>query len=232
MKNLRLFLTLEHHCSYLAGRMACNLVVDPEAVNQPVYSYLARQGYRRSGDHIYRPHCGSCTECRSLRIPVEDFQTSRSQQRTWRKNQDLTLNIRPAEYVEQHYRLFERYLHNRHRDGGMDDTSPEHYLTFITSSWSDTWLYEFHRGEELLAVAVVDHLLDGLSAVYTFFDPEQSRRGLGVYVILKQIEQARQRSLDWVYLGYWVRECDKMTYKSAFKPHQLFIAGRWQTVDD
>lgn len=224
---LRLYITVEHTCSYLPERTARNLVADPEVVDQDLYNQLARLGFRRSGGHIYRPHCTGCTACLSLRIPAQRFQPNRSQQRTWRKNQDLTVTERYCTLDPEHYRLFRQYLHSRHRGGGMDETSPANYLSFITSSWSDTRLYEFRSATQLIAVAVVDYLDDGLSAVYTFFEPEARQRGLGTYVILWQIAHAAQLGLDWVYLGYWIEQSEKMSYKAKFHPHEVYRAGRW-----
>jgi arginyl-tRNA--protein-N-Asp/Glu arginylyltransferase len=224
---LRFFLTSSYPCSYLPAHFARNLVVDPEAIDNSLYSFLATLGFRRSGNYIYRPHCSSCSECLSLRIPVAAFRRSRTQQRTWDRNRDLAVNCEPPGFEFEHYKLFKRYLQIRHAEGGMEDTTPEGYLSFITSSWSDTVLHEFRLGSRLLAVAVTDHLEDGLSAVYTYFDPEESARSLGTYAILWQIEEAKRRGLQCVYLGYWVKDCGKMAYKANFQPHQIFTFGKW-----
>ncbi len=226
-RNLRLFVTAEHPCSYLAGRWTRNLVTDPGAVDNGVYAQLAKLGFRRSGSHVYRPHCTGCEECISLRIPVLAFRPDRVQRRTWNKNHDLTVEGVSPYFNTEHYKLFQRYVRARHADGGMDNTTPEGYLAFITSHWCATLLYEFRLDSRLLAVAVTDRFDDGLSAVYTFFDPEQSARSLGTQVVLWQIAEARRQGLQWVYLGYWVRESEKMAYKANFKPHEIFMAGRW-----
>ena len=227
LNTLRLFVTIEHDCNYLPQRLARNLVADPDVTDQQLYSQLAKLGFRRSGDHVYRPHCPNCYACQSLRIPVSRFRPDRSQLRTRKRNQDLLVQEVNCQYSQEHFQLFQRYLHSRHRNGGMDDTDPEHYFSFITSPWSITRLYEFRLQQRLLAVAVVDYLDDGLSAVYTFFDPHEVGRGLGTYTILWQIEKAATLGLDWVYLGYWIRDCVKMTYKSKFRPHEIFLHGRW-----
>lgn len=228
LNDLRLFLTLEHPCNYLPGRSARNLVADLQATDNLTYSQLAQLGFRRSGAHVYRPHCTACRECLSLRIPVSKFQPTRSQQRLWNKNRDLSASTVKAQFKTEHYLLFKRYLKARHFAGGMDDTDPQNYLSFVTSNWSDTLLYEFRLDNRLLAVAVVDRLDDGLSAVYTFFDPDEPRRGLGNYAILWQIGEARRQGLSWVYLGYWIQGCRKMAYKTSFHPHEVFLAGRWE----
>lgn len=230
LRSLRLLLSAEHNCSYLPGRPARHLVADPLVVDNQVYSQLATLGFRRSGDHVYRPHCRGCKACLSLRIPVRDFQPNRSQRRTWNRNRDLQVRCLKPVFDFEHYQLFSRYLQARHPGGGMDDSSPESYLSFITAGWSDTLLYEFRRGDRLLAVAIVDRLDNGLSAVYTFFDPTETARGLGTYAILWQLADARRQELEWVYLGYWVQECHKMAYKANFRPHQVFVGGGWIEV--
>ena len=225
--DLRMFLTTEYSCSYLPNRWARNLVADPTVTDEQLYSRLAALGFRRSGDHVYRPHCRGCVACRSLRIPVERFRPNRGQRRIWARNQDLQVRVLEAEFLDEHFELFARYIQARHAGGGMDPASPENYWAFVTSRWCPTWLCEFRRGRELLAVAVVDCLDDGLSAVYTFFDPLQEKRGLGTHAILWQIDEARRLGLHWLYLGYWVERCDKMAYKSRFTPHEVFVAERW-----
>lgn len=228
--DVRLFLTVEHACSYLPNRTARNLVADPMVVDNRLYTYLATLGFRRSGGYVYRPHCPGCDACQSLRIPVAQFQPNRSQRRIWHRNSGLSVHVRPPRFNPQHYRLFERYVKVRHPKGGMDDVTPDSYLSFIVSNWSDTVLYEFRLNKHLLAVAVTDRLENALSAVYTFFDPEESRRSLGSYAILWQIAEAERQGLDWVYLGYWIEACMKMVYKANFRPHQLFTAGRWLSI--
>ncbi len=228
---LRLFLSADHPCSYLPNRLARHLVADPAAVSNRVYSHLATLGFRRNGDYVYRPHCRGCRACLSLRIPVAAFQPNRAQRRVWRNNEELTVSCQRAHFAPEHYRLFARYLRRRHPDGGMDAGTPESYLGFVSAPWSDTRLCEFRLDDRLLAVAVIDRLEDGLSAVYTFFDPAAAARSLGTYAILWQIDAARRLGLTWVYLGYWVEQCRKMAYKANFRPHQLFSEGRWTAVD-
>ncbi len=224
--DLRMFVTTDYPCSYLPERQARNLVADPEVANMQLYTQLAKLGFRRSGDHIYRPHCRSCSACRSLRINVDHFQPNRSQRRIWDRNQDLQVQASDAQFREEHFQLFARYLRARHLGGGMDPASPENYWSFITSRWSPTRLAAFRCDDELLAVAVIDHLENGLSAVYTFFDPLYPGRSLGTFAILWQIAEAQRLGLTWVYLGYWVEHCAKMAYKSRFKPHELFVSER------
>lgn len=226
---LRFYSSLPHPCSYLEGREAVTLFVDPEApMNMEIYQVLSQVGFRRSGEHIYRPHCGTCHACVPVRIPVARFQANRSQRRCQATNQDLQLNIRPAEFNEKHFQLYREYMQGRHPGGSMDNDDPSAYQRVMSANWSDTLLYEYHRGTELLAVAVVDQCRDSLSAVYTFFKPGESKRSLGVYAILTEIEQARQSGRDWVYLGYWNHESPKMAYKNQYRPLEYFDGLSWQ----
>lgn len=227
--SLRLFLTDAHPCSYLAGHTARNLVADPLAVCDTLYSALVLHGFRRSGEHVYRPHCQGCHACQSLRIPVQRFEPSRSQRRTAERNRDLQVALVEPVLREEHFRLFARYLALRHPDGGMDDATPESYLGFIRSNWSRTFLAEFREpAGRLLAVAVIDALGDGLSAVYTYYEPEADARALGTQAILWQIGEARRRALPHVYLGYWIAGCRKMNYKTRFRPCEVFVNGDWR----
>jgi arginine-tRNA-protein transferase len=227
LQDLRLFLTTEYRCSYLPNRMARNLVADPEEASHRLLSQLTTLGFRRSGGYIYQPYCTRCDACLSLRIPVADFRPSRSQRRAWKRNRDLEVIRLPLRYDPEHYQLFVRYLKHRHRNGGMDDYTPDSYRSIIASEWSHTVLHEVRSGRRLFAVAVVDELEDGLSSVYTYFDPEEDHRSLGTFTVLWQINEALHRDLRWVYLGYWVQACRKMTYKANFNPHEVFVGGRW-----
>lgn len=229
MTQIRLFRGPEHVCSYLPGRTARSVYVDT-AVSLDVHSYssLAAQGFRRSGDLVYRPDCRGCAACVPVRIAAAQFAPNRSQTRTLRGNADLSVTVRPAEFDEAHYQLFHRYLLARHEDGGMADSSREDYIGFLGSSWADTHFVEFRRSDKrLLAVAVVDKLKAGLSAVYTFFDPDEERRGLGTLAVLWQVAEARRLGLDWVYLGFWVEGCRKMSYKEHFRPLDAWLGGHW-----
>ncbi len=228
LQTMKFYATHSHPCSYLPGEEAVTLFVDPAAaMDTATYSALARIGFRRSGEHVYRPHCPYCQACVPVRIPVADFTPDRSQRRTWQRNRDITVHQRPVMFDETHYALYQRYQAQRHPGGGMDEGDEGEYLHFITSPWSDSALYEFQAGRKLLAVAVIDHLSDGFSAVYTFFDPQERSRALGVQAILWQVEEARRRGLDWVYLGYWIAACDKMAYKTRYKPLEFFDGRNW-----
>lgn len=228
---LNFFATPPHPCSYLPEREAVTVFADPHAdKNQALYSTLSRHGFRRSGAHIYRPRCAGCDACVPVRVPVAAFHPRRSQRRTWVRNRDLEVRPRRPGFDLDHYRLYTRYLEHRHPGGGMDDPSPEQFMEFLTSAWADTVFLEFVRGERLLAVAVADVLDDGLSAVYTFFDPAESARSLGVYGVLWEIAEARRLGLDYLYLGYWIARSSKMRYKSEYQPLEYLHDGHWRRM--
>lgn len=230
-RTIKLYASPPHPCAYLPEREAVTQFIDPaQALNSLLYSQLVDAGYRRSGDYVYRPRCGSCQACRPARVSTDLFHPSRSQRRTWRRNQDLNVNLIPADFSEEYFTLYRLYVGNRHPGGDMDVSSPERYREFILSSWSDTWCYEFRLGSRLLAVAVVDRLVQGISAVYTFFHPACAGRGLGTFAVLWQISDAKRMGLPWVYLGYWIQECPKMSYKNHFRPLEIFRDGHWQSL--
>ena len=225
---LAFYRTLPHECGYLPHRQTVNAVVDPALpLNTDLYSRLAELGFRRSGARLYRPACPSCSACIALRIPVAQFQPSRTQRRVWKKDGDLTIEERPAAFRDDHFELYRRYLRSRHPFGGMDDPRPDDYLSFLACPGIDTRFYDIRLAGRCIAVAVADVLSNGLSAVYTFYDPELDERSLGVYAILQQIEISRRLGLPWLYLGYWIEECRKMSYKNLYRPHELFMGGHW-----
>lgn len=220
-----------HACSYLEDRRARNIYPDPNRpLNKQLYSHLIQHGFRRSGDHIYRPYCPDCEACVPVRINVADFKPNRSQRRCLQRNRDIQLKIKPAEFSSEHFDLYCRYLAGRHRGGGMDNPSADSYINFLISSWCDTAFIEFRLQEQLVAVAVTDFIIDGASAFYTFFDPEMSKRSLGTLAILKQIELTRNYELSWLYLGYWIEESPKMRYKSRFSAIEAYQSN-WRRMN-
>jgi len=227
---LPLYITRWHSCSYLPDLRARTLFVDPATpMDGATYQLLLDQGFRRSGTHVYRPACGSCQRCIPLRIPVSDFAPDRSQRRNQGHNcAEILLRDRPARLDPEHYALYRSYVRSRHANGSMADATVQRYFEFLVAPWGgETRFLELRLGTRLMAVAVTDRLPDGLSAVYTFFDPELSKRAPGVYAILCQIEEARRLGLAHLYLGYWIRECPKMSYKDRFRPLEARIGERW-----
>ncbi len=228
-RHLQLYITAESPCSYFENRLSCNLVPAPELpLNMPIYNQLIQHGFRRSGRHCYRPHCKQCQACIACRLAVNDFVYSRSQRRCLKTNQDLTITSVSAGFNKEYFELYRRYLNSRHRDGSMADPSESDFKQFLYSNWSDTRFLELRLNKQLIAVAVTDILSDGLSAVYSFFEPEMQNRSLGTYCILKQIDYAKESGQAYLYLGYWIKNHNKMHYKSNFKPLQVYLDEQWQ----
>lgn len=230
-KHPDIFLSMPHPCSYLPGKTATTLFIDPRyPLDTEKYSRFTQLGFRRSGDLIYRPHCRDCNACVPVRIPAQRFVASRSQRRAWQRNADVRVVAHAPTFDPRHFDLYLRYQALRHPGGGMDDNDPQKYVNFLVSRQVQTTFYEMSAAGRLLGVAVVDHLRDGLSAVYTFFEPEEHARSLGTYAILWQVEQARAAGQPWVYLGYWIAESRKMSYKSGFRPLELYRHGQWSEM--
>lgn len=233
--DLQLYLTGEHDCSYIDGRQARTLFVDPLArVDGERAQWLQQIGFRRSGQHFYRPACRGCQRCVPVRIAVGDFVPNRSQRRNQRRNAaDIQLRYRPAEFTAEHYALYARYLLHRHGDGDMaDDVSVETYTRFLLSAWGgETRFIELRRGDTLLGVAITDIFSDGLSAVYTFFEPDSAERALGTYAVLMQIQEAKRMGLRFLYLGYWIEDSKKMRYKANFRPIEAWDGHSWHRFE-
>lgn len=227
LANIRLFATHPHDCSYLDNKEATTIFVDPnQSVDAKLYSNLSERGFRRSGSHLYRPHCKSCSACVAARVPAQVFKASRKQRKCWNRNQDLTVSSTNRQ-TDEHYELYARYIEERHSDGDMYPPTREQFDSFLTPEWGVTEYLEFRLLDKLVAVAVCDRMSEGYSAVYTYFEPSQSRRGLGVFAILWQIELCKQLNLSNLYLGYWIKQCSKMNYKTDYRPLELLTDNRW-----
>lgn len=232
LRTLVFFATPAHSCSYLPGRSATTMFVDPRAnVDKHLYSQLTALGFRRSGSHYYRPHCEYCNACIPVRLDTRAFQPDRSQRRVWKRNRDVTFNLVPAQFSERYYLLYERYINERHADGDMYPPSRDQFQSFLVEGATESWFLEMSLGDELIGLAVLDQLEDGLSAIYTMFNPDHDQRSLGTLAVLWQIREARERGLPWVYLGYWIRESRKMNYKTRYRPIEALIDGSWQAFD-
>ncbi|NRB40482.1 MAG: arginyltransferase [Pseudomonadales bacterium] len=230
-EQLRLYASAPQPCSYLEGMESEALFIDPEAkMNQHSYSYLSKLGFRRSGNLIYRPDCQHCQACIPIRIPVAHFKTSKSQKRLLKKNTDIRVVKSHSIDDEHFYKLYADYICFRHADGDMYPPSKEQYTSFLNNAIGCTEYFSFMCGDKLIAVAVIDRLNDGFSAVYTFYDPCEEKRSPGTLAVLWQIEHAKQLHLDYVYLGYWIKDSQKMQYKSRFKPAEILLNQQWRPL--
>ena len=232
LNELEFCVTEKHECSYIKQQSATTLFVNPDINLQPQhYNFLATKGFRRSGNNIYRPHCESCSYCIPVKLDVNSFEASKQQRRCWNKNKDINVFSHPAQYNEEHFQLYSRYLQARHTNEGMDPFSKIAYKDIINSQWCHSELLELRLAKQLVAVAVIDKLKDGLSAVYTFFEPELSKRSLGILSIQHEIALVKKRQLKWLYLGYWNPASQKMSYKTRFQPLQYFFNNDWHSIN-
>ncbi len=228
LSELRFFTTPAHECSYLDGREATTLFVDPLArVDTALYSRLSAAGFRRSGSHVYRPCCEGCNACIPVRIPVNRFSASRRHRRVLGKCRDLMVIPRSPVFSPEYFELYRKYIDARHADGDMFPADEDQFRSFLVDGRPEAVFFEFRLQDRLLAVAVADRLDNGYSAIYTFFDPLESARSPGVFAILALIEETRRASMDYLYLGYWIQQCAKMSYKMEYQPLELYVNNRW-----
>lgn len=231
LSTIRLFATQPHSCSYLENKHATTLFVDPnERMDAQLYKQLSELGFRRSGGHVYRPKCESCQACVAARIPVSLFEPNRQQRRCWKRNQDLSIQLLESIDSDEHYQLYECYIAERHQDGDMYPASRSQFRAFLTQEWNVTRFIELRLEGKLVAVVVCDQMENALSAVYTYYDPNLQRRSLGSFAILLQIERAKELGLKYIYLGYWIKACPKMSYKTQFRPLELMVNKHWSLI--
>lgn len=218
-------------CNYLAEQEERLLIaVDERLNNAESYNWLMAQGFRRSGDQVYRPHCINCNACKSLRVIVDEYSPSKSQKRLLKKNQDFTLKV-SQNLNDLYYPLFEHYINTIHTDGSMYPANYDQFKSFLSCNLTQQMFIEIRHQNQLISVAVTDVLKDALSAVYTFYNPEYRNQGIGVFSIIQQIETSKQLNKKFLYLGYQIDECQKMNYKNRYFPHQILVDNTWNTVN-
>ncbi len=225
-----------HQCNYLPDRAARLEFIELKQAHSlatPLFSQFSRLGFRRSGQHLYRPICHHCQRCIATRIPVNEFVRNRTQRKLWHKSATIDITISDCDDAnDQHFALYARYICERHSDGDMYPPSLEGFKRFLQYSFTESFFMEFWQDGQLIMVAVCDKLDDGISAVYTFFDPNIAQTSLGTLAILTQIDYVKQLGLSYLYLGYWVPNSEKMQYKANFAPLELMINQRWHRFDE
>lgn len=230
-ENYQLGITESFTCNYLPDKQERLLVAtDSRLHNTEKYSWLMSEGFRRSGDQVYRPYCLNCRACKSLRVIVDQFTPSKSQKRVLKKNQSFNIKV-SSNVSESYYPLYEQYINTLHSDGSMFPANLQQFNSFLGNNITQQLFIEIYSNDTLVAVAVTDVLLDALSAVYTFYQPKLQSSSLGVFAILKQIEITMVMEKKHLYLGYQIDECKKMNYKNRYYPHQILQDNCWQTVN-
>jgi len=227
----KLFISAPHTCPYIEPETASTVLLDPDyEVDNSLFSVLLKSGFRRSGKTIYKPHCRNCNACVSVRIPAKEYHPNRAQKRCRKRNKDVHTTMVPAKFCEEHFELYSRYQSWRHTGDIMDHRDPERYNEFMVESSIETVFIEYRLDQKLIGLSVCDLPDDGMSAVYTFFDPHMQNRSLGTFAIMKQLDYVREMRLDWLYLGYWIEDCKKMSYKTNFKPIFGYQNKEWRLL--
>jgi arginine-tRNA-protein transferase len=228
-KTLPFYITLPSPCPYLPGEMERKIFTPLDPLNGPYLNdYLTHSGFRRSQNVIYRPACETCQSCKSLRVLAGKFKPNAGFRRINRMNADLTREVTEAFATHEQFTLLRSYLNNRHKEGGMSDMDFERYELMVEDCAAHTEVIEYREESgKLIACCITDTLRDGLSMVYSFFDPKAKKRSLGTYMILDHIDLCVHENLEFLYLGYWVKNSTKMDYKARFAPYELLDKNGW-----
>ena len=228
-EKIQFYTTTEYNCSYIDKMDAQSLVLTPRrSINQNIFQDLIQKGFRRSGQYIYKPNCKSCSACIPIRLAVQKFLSTRTQRKTYKKHAYLIVQETPLIFNQEHFNLYLKYQNNRHSFIKNDKSDLDDFKDFLIKSNVRSKLFEFWDGDLLKIVSIVDIMNDGISAVYTFFDPDDEKVSYGTYSIIWLINWCKTQQLKYMYLGYWIGECTKMKYKTNFKPYELYIKGYWQ----
>jgi leucyl-tRNA---protein transferase len=237
LTTLQFYATAPYACSYLPGKIARSQVATPShLIHADLYGELVNAGFRRSGLYTYRPYCDSCHACIATRIPVTSFQANRSQRRAWKKHRELEIRVLNLAFQDEHYELYQQYQNTRHADGDMDRDDKDQYMQFLLQSRVNSRIVEFRDGSQgpepgkLRMISMIDILEQGISSVYTFFDTSSPSASYGTFSILWQIKQALELKLPYLYLGYYIQNSDKMSYKAKFEPIEGLVEDHWQPL--
>jgi len=230
LQKIQFYVTAPYTCSYLSNQLAQSIIATPQhLVDGHQYSGLIQQGFRRSGKFVYRPHCENCNACIPVRLPVTDFQASRSQKRAYKQHEHLGAIVSTLSFDEAHFALYKAYLIARHEGNAQEETA-EQYRNFLVQSNVDSLFISFTLNGALKIVSVVDIVEDGVSAVYTFYDTAVTKASYGTYSIMWLIDWCKQLNLPYLYLGYWIKNSQKMAYKENFGPQEALIDGEWLKI--
>ncbi len=225
---ISLYKSEDTNCGYIDKQQSSSVYANPyDAPEEDVYNHLIQFGFRRSGNLIYKPDCETCLRCIPVRLQVNEFKANRRFRRILKRNSDLTVRPAKAALTDEYFDLYTRYLSGQHAGGSMENPSEADFESFLVSDWLTSMFIDIRKNERLVAVAVTDIVTKGLSSVYTFYDPDEKKRSLGNFSIMQQIEIARIMNLPYLYLGYWIQACKKMSYKSDFQPLQYYIENTW-----
>ena len=228
LQKLQFYVTTGYSCGYLPNKLAQSLIASPQhLINADVYSGLIQQGFRRSGKFAYRPLCENCQECVPVRIILQDFTPSRSQKRAYKQHRNLIATILPVAFYAEHYALYTAYQKARHTTDVLNQDDAEQYRNFLCQTNVESVLVEFRENKQLKMVSVIDIVHDGISAVYTFYETSDAKASFGTYNVMWQIEWAKTLNVAYLYLGYWIKDSQKMAYKQNFKPLEKLTDDEW-----